>query len=175
MSGYQRTSRSFTIVELLAAMVVMGACILLAGHLSVHLIHALYGRTQSYDQLFLISRMSDRIRSDLCEPEMEVRAVEAHRLVIGSTTQTVEYRTKDTQIERVKSLPGKPPTPRRWTVPYAKLTFSQQEGKGGAVLVELHWWVGRSEERRVVVRKMELEMNVAARRAHPEPLETEGR
>ena len=171
MNGYQRTSRSFTIMEMLATVVVMGACMLLAGPLSMHLIYTVSGRPQTYDQLFMVSYLSDRIRTDLHgqagEEAPGVQAVEAGRLLIGSATKTIEYRTDEKQIERLETRAGKSQITGTWKIPSSSLTFSRQEGKAGAVLVELHWQLGRPGDRRTFARIWDVEIDFAARERSP--------
>ena len=171
MNRYQRTSRSFTLMEMLATVVVMGACMLLAGPLSMHLIYAVSGRPQTYDQLFMVSYLSDRIRTDLHgqagEEAPVVQAVEAGRLLIGSAARTIEYRTDEKQIERLETRGGKTRMAGSWRIPYSLLTFSRQEGKAGAVLVELHWQLGRPGDRRTFARIWDVEIDVSARERPP--------
>jgi len=177
VNGRTRTSRSFTIMEMITALTLLGAFLLLAGPLTLHLLDAIQWRTKTYDQLSLLSQISDRIRSDLrgqtAREVREVLAVEAKRLVIGSAGQTIEYRTNDKQIERIESLGGKSRITSIWQIPYASLTFSRQQGKPGAVLVGLHWQLERRGARRCFVKKLAVEMSFAARERQPQKLEAE--
>jgi hypothetical protein len=175
-----RISRSYTLLEMLAVVSLIGTFFLLSGPLTWHLFYAINGRTRTFDQLFLVSRIDDKIRSDLHsqpgEPLRQALAVEPDRMIIGSIEKNIEYRiknTKNTTIERIESLAAKPRTTGIWEVPYSSLNFSRERGKQDAILVELHWDLRRAGDRFTLAQKRSLEMSFAARESQPGTLTTE--
>ncbi len=177
MREYTRTFRSYTLLECLAVVCLMGTFLLVAGPLTVHLIYAVNGRTRTYDQLFQVSRIGDKIRFDLHGPPggpaPHLLAVEPARLLIGSPGQTIEYRTHDEQFERIESPAQKPRKIVAWKIPCVSLTFSRQQGKPGMALVELHWLLSRAGDHRTLTKRIPVEMAFAVREDLHKPLEQE--
>jgi hypothetical protein len=175
MKANSRTFRSYTLLEMLTVVGLMGTFLLVSGPLAVHLIYAVNGRTRTYDQLFRVSRIDDRIQSDLQGPAggpaPQVLAVEPGRLLIRSSGQTIEYRIGSGEIERIESSAPKSPETKGWKIPYAALSFSRESGKPGAVLVGLHWRLGRPGDRSTLPRKLAVDLAFAA----AEPLKQEGK
>ncbi len=172
--GYTGTSRSFTLLEVLVVLSLMGSFFLISGPLTVHLIYAIRGRAGTCDQLFLASRIGDKVRSDLHGPPggpvPRVLAVTSDRLLIGAAEKNIEYRINDTKIERTESQAGKSRITAIWDVPFSSLTFSRLQGKQDAVLIELHWRLARAGERSTLARKTKLEMDFAARGSPPQAM-----
>lgn len=165
------------LVEVLTVIALLGSFLLLAGPLTLHLIRATGRQTKIHDQLFLVSQVSDKIRSDLKGPSARttrlVTVVESNRISIRAHAKTIEYRTDHNQIERIETLGGIARTTAVWKIPYTALTFSNQPGKPGAVLVELHWSLERPGTRRTHTRKLPIEMAFAAAQLPPAPVNKE--
>jgi len=166
-------------MELLPVIVLMGVFFLVAGPLMLHLIFANGLRTKTYDQVFLISQASDRIRSDLYgkpgRPAWRVLAVEPHRLRIESGKRTIEYRTVESQIERIETTAGVALDSDVYNIPYADLTFSRQSGRPGAALVGLHWTMTRLNRLKAATRKIPVSMYFAAGELTNQASNLEGR
>jgi len=168
MTRHARTVRCFSLLEIMTVVSLLGAFLLVSGPFTKHMICALYDRPRAYDQLFQVSRISDRIRAELIDAEGPdrpvVTAVEERRLVIASGGQTIEYRTEGQEIRRIASAAGGTANDVLWRIPLGSLSFTREDGRERMLLIGLRWSLRSSTGRREPAATREIFMNIAAER-----------
>jgi type II secretory pathway pseudopilin PulG len=157
--------KSYTLLEVLTVVSLLGVFILLSGPLMLQLLNGLKIRTKMEDQLYQVSRISDQIRTDLDRQTHQSILVSPNLLHIVSTDRTIDYRIDNKTIERIETLAGKSPDSSIWKTPQSSLSFSSQPGENGFILVGLDWQLHNPKSRYSPGRTLSIPMDFAAQTA----------
>ena len=128
----------------------------------LYLLHGMQVRPKIQDQLFLVSKVSDKIRSDLKGQIHQTIVVEPNLLRIGSGDRGVDYRINEKTIERLETQSGKSLVTSVWKVPYSTLSFSSQQGRAGFIVVDLDWRLSQPGKSYSFTRETKIPMEFAA-------------